>query len=349
MRLLVEFSHPAQVHKFKNVLNRLRARGAAVRVLSRDKDVMLDLLDALGIDHICISRARSGYIGAFCELLVREWRTFLEVVRFRPTLLLSAHSVAITHIAWLMRIPCIVHEDTEFATLIQRLYIPFASQIVTTTAYYKDWGSRQIRISSLEPLAYLHPSQFNPDTSVLSKYGLSQDGPYVVLRLIAWRALHDHGVCGFTDEDVSRLVEVVTAAGIKQLVVSAESNRRGGIVADAIIPNPPDLHHLLAFASLCISESITVAGEAAVLGVPTILVNPLEAGHTRDLERYGLVERIIDIEAVVARVGAILGDSSIREAKSHARKRLLAEKVSFTDAFESLLLDAQRESSALLH
>jgi uncharacterized protein len=343
MRLLVEFSHPAQVHKFKNVLRRLEARGATVKVLSRDKDVMLSLLDELGFDHLCISRASKGYLGTLSELVVREWRTFLAVLRFRPTLVLSAHSVAITHVAWLMRIPCIVHEDTEFATLQQRLFLPFASKIVTTTSYYKDWGPRQMRINSLEPLAYLHPSEFEPDPSILSKYGLMADVPYVVLRLIAWRALHDHGVSGLTPEDVSKLSTTIEASGIEKIVLSSESDRWNTLLAGAITIAPHDLHHLLAFARLCISESITVAGESAVLGVPTVLVNPLEAGHTRELERYGLIERILDKNSLGERVSAVLADEGLRKGKAVARARLLADKVSFTDAFEDLLIDAHRQ------
>ncbi|ODR96816.1 hypothetical protein AUC71_04425 [Methyloceanibacter marginalis] len=134
------------------MLRRLELRGATVKVLSRDKDVMLSLLDELGCDHLCISRARKGYLGTLFELLVREWRTFIAVLRFRPTLVLSAHSVAITHVAWLMRIPCIVHEDTEFATLQQRLFLPFASKIVTTTSYYKDWGPANCALTRWNPL-----------------------------------------------------------------------------------------------------------------------------------------------------------------------------------------------------
>jgi hypothetical protein len=343
MRLLAEFSHPAQVHKFKHVLRRLELRGATVKVLSRDKDVMLSLLDELGCDHLCISRARKGYLGTLFELLVREWRTFIAVLRFRPTLVLSAHSVAITHVAWLMRIPCIVHEDTEFATLQQRLFLPFASKIVTTTSYYKDWGPRQLRINSLEPLAYLHPSEFQPDPTVLSKYGLSAEEPYVVLRLIAWRALHDHGVSGLTPDDVAKLSTTIGASGIQKIVLSSENDRGNTPLVGAIKVAPHDLHHLLAFARLCISESITVAGESAVLGVPTVLANPLEAGHTRELERYGLIERILDKETLSERVGAILADEGIMKTKAQARARLLAEKVSFTDAFEDLLINLHRQ------
>lgn len=346
MRLLVEFSHPAQVHKFKHVLRRLELRGATVKVLSRDKDVMLSLLDDLGFDHVCISRARKGYLGTLAELLVREWRTFIAIFRFPPTLVLSAHSVAITHVAWLMRIPCVVHEDTEFATLQQRLYIPFASKIVTTTSYYKDWGPRQLRINSLEPLAYLHPSEFQPDSSILSKYGLSADEPYVVLRLIAWRALHDHGVSGLTPEEVAKLSTTIEASGIEKIVVSSENDQETPPLVGAINPAPQDLHHLLAFARLCVSESITVAGESAVLGVPTVLVNPLEAGHTRELERYGLIERILDKKALSDRVAAILADKGIGKTKAQARVRLLADKVSFTDAFEDLLMDFSQHVGA---
>ena len=75
MRLLVEFSHPAQVHKFKHLLARLQNRGWAILVLSRDKDVLLDLLDETGLAHVCLSRARSGYLGMAFELLLREVRT----------------------------------------------------------------------------------------------------------------------------------------------------------------------------------------------------------------------------------------------------------------------------------
>lgn len=342
MRLLVEFGHPAQVHKFKHVLKRMRARGAAVLVLSRDKDVTLPLLDELGIDHICISRARSGYIGSLCELAIREWRTFLAILRFRPTLLLSAHSVAITHIGWLTGIPCIVHEDTEFGTLQQWLYMPFASRIVTSTAYYKDWGPRQVRIDSLEPLAYLHPDEFRPDANVLTKYGLSPEIPYVVLRLIAWRALHDRAVSGLSDEEVVRAVGAMEASGARKIVLSLERSRANPLAADVVTPAPGDLHHLLAFARLCFSESITVANEAAVLGVPTILLNPLEAGHTRALERYGLIERILDVEAAIARARTLLSDPCIARKHRQARARLLADKVSFTDAFETLLVESDQ-------
>jgi predicted glycosyltransferase len=350
MRLLAEFSHPAQVHKFKHVLTRMRARGAAVLVLSRDKDVMLPLLDELGIDHVCISRARSGYAGSFCELATREWRTFLAILRFRPTLLLSAHSVAITHVGWLMGIPCIVHEDTEFGTFQQRLYMPFAWRIVTSTAYFKDWGPRQVRIDSLEPLAYLHPDQFRPDANVLAKYGLSPETPYVVLRLITWRALHDRAISGLSDEEVVRAVGAMETAGARKIVLSLERGHADPLGADGatpagaevVTPAPNDLHHLLAFARLCFSESITVANEAAVLGVPTILLNPLEAGHTRALERCGLVERILDVEAAVARACALLADPCVARERQQARARLLADKPSFTDALETLLLESDQ-------
>lgn len=143
MRLLVEFSHPAQVHKFKHVLSRLQEDGVQVLILSRDKDVMLELLDGLPFRHECISNAQTGLVRSAWELLVREWRTLRWAMRFKPDLILSAHSVAVTHVGWLLGIPRIVHEDSEFASLQQRLYMPFASVILTSTAYYLDWGDRQ--------------------------------------------------------------------------------------------------------------------------------------------------------------------------------------------------------------
>ena len=339
MRLLVEFSHPAQVHKFKHLLARLQNRGWAVLVLSRDKDVLLDLLADAGLPHVCLSRARSGPVAMAFELLLREARTLYHVVRFRPTLILAAESVAVTHIGWLFRVPRVVHDENEPATLQQRLFVPFATRLVTTTAYTKDFGAKQRRIDSLEPLAYLHPNCFQADGSVLSKYGLSADRPHVVLRIIAWRAAHDVGLAGMDDAEVGRLIAAIRAAGVADIVATIE-DRRDLVLDDRILTvDPVDFHQVLAGAALCVSEGVSVAIEAAVLGVPTILANPCRIGNALELARYDLLQQILDPAAVIDRVAEILADDGARTRAALARDRLLADKRPFTDAFEEVLLE----------
>jgi len=337
MRLLVEFSHPAQVHKFKHALAQLRKMGVEILILSRDKDVMLVLLDQYELPHLCISRARSGLLGNVWELLVREWKTLFIAMKFRPNLMLSAHSVAITHAGWIMGIPRLVHEDTEFGHLQQKLYIPFATRVLTSTAYYLDWGEKQLRIPSLEPLAYLHPKYFSEDPARLKRYGLSANSRYVVLRLISWQAMHDRGLHGITQSQMDTVVETLLSLGYEKVVLSTEGEFGQMDWPEIVRPDPEDLHHLLAFAELCFSESITVAGEAAVLGTPTLLVNPLRAGHTLELERYNLVERCDDLDNALSRAVEISADHDSKARALASRSRLLEEKSDMTEAFVEII------------
>lgn len=313
--------------------------------MSRDKDVMLELLDGLSLPHRCISRAQSGLLKSFLELLIREWRVLLTVLRFRPDILLSAHSVAITHIGWLLRIPRLVHEDTEFGTLQQKLYISFASKIITSTAYYLDWGKRQIRIPSLEPLAYLHPNYFTPEASRLAAYGLSEKSRYAVIRLVAWQAMHDRGLEGMDTSNLEEVIEQIQSMGYEKIVLSSEMELDSRLSGRVIQPDTQDLHHMLAFSSLCVSESITVAGEAAVLGIPTLLVNPLRAGHSLELEKYGLIERCDRLENALHRAAELAGDDSATGRWAAARTLLLQDKSDMTQAFTEIILESADDRS----
>lgn len=301
---------------------------------------MLELLDGLSLPHRCISRAQSGGVRSFLELLLREWRVFLCVLQFKPDVLFSAHSIATTHIGWLLRIPRLVHEDTEFGTLQQKLYIPFASKIITSTAYYLDWGKRHTRIPSLEPLAYLHPNYFKPDTSRLKPYGLSVKTRYAVVRLVAWQAMHDRGLEGMDTVKLKEVIALLNSMGYKNVVLSSEIELDIKLSDKVIQPDPQDLHHMLAYASICLSESITVAGEAAVLGIPTLLVNPLRAGHSLELEKYGLIERHHELKNALMRAAELASDETAIGRWTAARTRLLQEKSDMTQAFTDIILDS---------
>jgi len=324
----------------------LRRQGVEILILSRDKDVMLELLDELSLDHRCISRARSGILGSIFELLLRECRVLFHVLKFRPQLLLSAHSVAITHIGWLLGIPRLVHEDTEFGTLQQKLYMPFASKILTSTAYYLDWGKKQLRIPSLEPLAYLHPNYFTADASRLASYGLHENTRYAVIRTIAWQAMHDRGLEGIDSTQVKELVGQLRSMGYEKIVLSSEEKLDDELAGQVIQPGARDLHQLIAFSQLCISESISVAGEAAVLGIPTLLVNPLRAGHSLELEKYGLLERHVDMQSTLQRATEISRDKDVIRRWADRRRRLLEDKSDMTRDFAEIISWSLSEATA---
>ncbi|MFT4825896.1 MAG: putative glycosyltransferase [Cryomorphaceae bacterium] len=340
MRLLVEYSHPAQVHKFKHVFAELVRSGHQVLVLSRDKDVMIPLLDELKVPHICLSRARSGMFRLGLELIRREVLAFWYVCRFKPDVVFSAHSVAIAHVGWLLRKPVVVHDDTEFGNLQKMLYLPFANQIVTTTAYMQDLGRRQIRINSLEPLAYLHPKYFSPDEKVLSKYGLLKSDTYAIVRFVAWNAAHDVGHAPPTKKEREHLLEGLFELGVARVVFTDESQEELEVSAELITPEPSDLHDLMAFATISVGDGITVANEAAVLGIPTVLWNPLRGGHSVELEKFGLLERVDSLELLLEVSARLIEDPTSLDRWAEKRRALLQEKEDFTLRMGQILLEA---------
>jgi len=93
-----------------------------------------------------------------------------------------------------------------------------------------------------------------------------------------------------------------------------------------------DIHHLLAFAQLIVGESATMSSEAAVLGVPAVMIATSGRGYTDDEERrYGLVRHFTDdqYDAALAAIEKLFADGP-REFGQLARQRLLAEKIDVT-------------------
>jgi uncharacterized protein len=102
-----------------------------------------------------------------------------------------------------------------------------------------------------------------------------------------------------------------------------------------------DIHHLLAYAQLIVGESATMSSEAAVLGVPAVMIATSGRGYTDDEERrYGLVRHFTEdqYDRAVETIEKLFAESP-REFGQRAREQLLAEKIDVTqwmvDYFEA--------------
>ena len=72
-RIAVDITHPAHFHFFKNAIYHWQQAGDEVLILSRDKDLTLQLLEEAGLMHRQLSRARGGLAGLALEL-AHNWR-----------------------------------------------------------------------------------------------------------------------------------------------------------------------------------------------------------------------------------------------------------------------------------
>src|SRR5690606_5347617 len=105
MRVLVEILHPAHVHFFRNAIGEWTRRGDEVLVLSREKDVANQLLDAYGIPYESISSIGRSKLSLLSEMLVRDARMWRRARAFEPDVLVGIMGVTIVQVGRLIDRP----------------------------------------------------------------------------------------------------------------------------------------------------------------------------------------------------------------------------------------------------
>jgi uncharacterized protein len=329
LKVLIDIGHPAHVHFFKNTIWSLQKKGHQVMVVSRDKDVVIDLLNAYKIPHTVLSKVKPGKSNLFEEWLTREFKTFKITKQFNPDILMGVLSPAVAHAAWIYRKKSIIFNDTEHAVLAKKLTYPFCNIICTPSCYQKDEGKKQLRYNGYHELAYLHPSYFTPSPEVLKDLGLKIGEPFTILRFVSWGAHHDVGQHGIKNK--SLFVHELEKYG-KVFITSEGPLDREFEKYQIRIP-PEKIHHLLYYATLYVGEGATMAVESAILGTPSIYVSTLAGtmGNFFELEnKYGLIYNYSDSEAALAKIREILNNPEIKKNWNLKRANLLKDKIDVT-------------------
>lgn len=331
MRVLVEILHPAHVHFFRPAIREWLARGDRVLVLSREKDVANELLDAYGIEYESISRLGSSKAALIGEMLVRDARMWSRAHAFEPDVLVGIMGVTIVQVGKLIGKPAIVFYDTENAKITNAFVYPLAHSVCTPECYAAPVRGRHVTYPGYHELAYLHPERFTPDREIVRRGGVDPDSPYFIVRFVSWQASHDVGEAGFDLEQKRAMV--------------AELGRHGRVLVSSEGELPPDLeplrfaapvhqmHHFIAFSRMLVGESATMASEAAVLGVPAFYIADTGRGYTDEEEvRYGLVWNFKRQQAnqALQQMSALLADSDLSAKMQAARQRLLSERIDVT-------------------
>lgn len=325
MQVLFDIGHPAHVHLFRSLIVYIQQRGCGVVVVSRDKDVCRQLLNHYAIEFQGLGAVRSGPLGMARELLCRDAQIVALHRRHHFALALGS-SVSVAHLTALCGVPsfCFTEDDDSVVPLYAWSTYPFATRIINPAVLkYRRWGAKRILYDSYQELAYLHPAHFSPDRSVPARYGLLP-GQYVVVRKSALRAHHDVGARGLNDELWEKLGARLSGL---PLVWSVENDRRADIA-------PWDMHDILAFAKLIVSDSQTMTAEAAVLGTPAIRFNSFakRLSYLNELEaRYGLTFAFAPGEerACMRRIDRLLEMPDLESEWARRRAQMLNEKQDF--------------------
>jgi predicted glycosyltransferase len=270
LRVLFDLVHPANVLVFYHTIKRLQDGGADVHICSRHKDVLVALLDDFGFEHRPISRAGEGKFGLARELAQRDLRLWRIARKFRPHVMVGYGGVAISHVGKLTGIPSISFYDTEHAKLQIKLALPFITEWHVPESWRgPEAEGRTFSFPGGKQFAYLHPDQFSPSPEIAKDGGWDPTRDNFLVRTVAWKAAHDAGLSGVPIERVREVVALLAERG--KVHISAEGALPGDLEPMRFRGAPSHFHHLLAHCRLYFSESVTIASEGVMLGVPGLL------------------------------------------------------------------------------
>lgn len=331
MKILVEILHPAHVHFFKNAIREWKSRGDSVLVLSRNKDVANALLDALHIPYESISAIGKGKASLVQEMVVRDFRMLKRALAFKPDILVGIMGVTIVQVAQIIRRPAVVFYDTENAKLTNSFVYPLAHSVCTPECYQGRVRGKHVRYPGYHELAYLHPDRFSPDPGVIRAAGVDHVKPYFILRFVSWQASHDVGEQGFDLEKKRQLVELLSRHG--RVLISSESDLPTDLQPYRFSAPAEQIHHFLAFATLLVGESATMASEAAILGTPAFYIADTGRGYTDELEtRYGLVHnyKLSEASLAIEKIQELLNDESLGSDTKQKQAHMLSQRIDVT-------------------
>ncbi|MBE0673397.1 MAG: DUF354 domain-containing protein [Bacteroidales bacterium] len=336
MNILIDIGHPAHVHLFRNLYGELTVRGHNVTVTVKDLPSATRLLDLYGIPYIIIGTRGKSVAGKGLNQIIFDMKLVALAFRKRIDLALGS-SITIAHASRLSPMKSVVFDDDddEVQPLMTRYGHPFAHALLSPESLR---GRRRradtIYHESFHELAYLHPSRFTPDASVLGEAGLEEGEPYFIMRFSAFKAHHDTGISGISLADKLRLSEYLSARG--KLFITTEGDIEPELARYRLSVASHRIHSLMSYATMLVGDSQTMTSEAAVLGVPALRCNSF-AGRIAYLEeqekRYGLTYAYTpdNFNAMFEKMKELLAMPSLGEEWQRRRQIMLNDKIDLTD------------------
>jgi len=343
MRVLVDMSHPADVHLFKHTMWELEERGHTTHVLFREREDMIGtLLDEYGFSYTEMLRNQKGLMRKALALPINDVLALKYIVRFNPDVILGHAAPYVAHARILTRTPYLVYEDTEVATINLMISIPFATRILVHTGFQLEFGpairKRVERVPACKELAYLHPSRFTPDASIRKDVGIEDGQRSVLIRYSARDSHHDIGVEGLdhSERGIVKLVKALEPHA--KVMVQSEFGLPDSLREHELRIDPHRIHDLLSQISLYVGEGSTMAAEAGVLGIPWIFISNQVRGQLQEMEDvYGLGYIVPDQGTAVKRAVEVLKDPGLEADWAEKRERMLSEKIDLTTRLVELV------------
>ena len=335
MRIGVFANTPGQLHFYRNIVKGLEDHGHDVSVLVRKYGEMHDLLDQLDVTYYTYSSNPPSKLGKMLAFPGDLSRAHAYLKRQRVEVV-TGFGIYNTLADRLLGTPDIVFTDSEpmvnsLSYAVQyRVFTHFTDAIITPAAYRQDLGSKHLRVESYKEMAYLHPNYYAPNPDVYNVLGIAESDDFVLLRFNAFFAVHDVGIHGFTAEEKIDLVNRLESAA--HVFISSEAEVPSAL-KDYVMPLPKArIHDAIYYAKLLVTDTQTMATEAALLGTPTVRSNTFvgerDMGNFVELEqRYGLLFNYREPHKATEKAVELVHQPDVKAQWQAKRERLLSEKI----------------------
>ena len=359
MKVLFMISHPAHFWMFRYAIDNLKRDGHKVVIVIRPKDVLEQLCIDAGMEFYKVKNRpkKWGMFGLAIFLIEKIFEVLRIARKEKPDMLVGSDGV-LAVVGKLIRRPAfeMYEDDAEAIALYARMFFPLYTGVVCPHCCSAwKWEAKKFSYPSYHELGYLHPNQFKPSREVVERYGIDTKKPYILVRFAQLTAHHDVGIHGINTEVAERMIALLKPHG--RIYITSERPLEPQFEQYRIKINPLDMHHVMAFASLYIGDSQTMAAEAGVVGTPFVRLNDfvgrlsylheLEAptdytprsdgyvprvdAHVPEDTHYclGYGHKAADVEGFFASIERWLAMPERKAVCAERREKMLSEKVDY--------------------
>ena len=307
MKVWIDMTASAHVLVFRPLIEIMRGRGDEVEITARDYAQTLQLLELHGLTAEVIGRhgGRSRFQKA--RQMTHRLSALKKWAKGRDFDVALAHgSHELTMTARRLGIPSSTTFDYEFATLQHQLGCRAATKVVVPDAIPPErlapYGARPpklVQYPGLKEEYYL--SDFEPDLSLLERFGVDESRVLVVLRPppdVSLYHRHSNPLFPMTLDHLGRL-ENVHAFVLPRTEEQREYVCSLGLPSVILPETAVDAQSLIALADVVVSAGGTMNREAAALGVPVYTTYGGRLGGVDEmLIREGRLRPLTDPRAI---------------------------------------------------
>ena len=347
MNILVDICHPAHVHLYRNFIAEMKSRGHYIYVTIRDIPSAKKLLKLYNIRYIDYGTKSDSLLKKSLKQAKYDW-TLRNIIRELNIDIGIGTSITVAHASKLTKMISFIldDDDSEVEPLFAKFAHPFCDYLLSPDVLkYERVGSNCITYPGYHELAYLHPNKFRPDPDVLKELGVISGEKYFIMRFNAFKAHHDIGVRGFSQEQKRIIVDMFRKHG--QVFITSESVIEKEFEYYQLKISPEKIFSALYYATMFIGDSQTMTNEAAVLGTPSVRLNSFvgRISYLKEQERrYKLAFgfKPDEFNKMTETVKGLLSMDNLNEIWNEKRKKMLKDKIDVTEFLVNLVEEYPR-------